>query len=136
MSYQTYLPAISLLGGIVGIWAFLSPWTQDMTGLELLTSSYEDFQKYLPLASMIICVAAIGLSAFSIVLGTPWFMPFLILFLGMVVLLITSFFTMWYPDDVRIAQGMGVWISYLAGVLIMLGSIVQYMAALNKVRNV
>ncbi len=135
MSYQTYLPAISLIGGIVGIWAFLSPWILGLTGMDLIDSSYEDFQKYLPMVALILCVAVMCLSAFSIVLGTPWFMSFLVLFLGMAVLLATSFFTMWVPAEAKMAQDMGIWISYLAGALIMLGSIVQYMTAMKRVRN-
>lgn len=136
MNYQTYLPAISLLGGIIGIAAFMSLWTQDMTGLDLISSPYTDFQKYVPLIALILCIAAIGLSAFSLILGTIWFVPFLVLMLGVIVLAVTSVFTMWYHMDVKMAQGIGVWISYLSGAVVMLGSIIQYNTALRNYRKV
>lgn len=133
MSVLRFLPMISLAGGLVGILSCLMEWALGMTGLDFISGSFEDFQKYLPVTVLVVSALTIVTSVSCIILSEPLTMLFFQFFFGVAILILTSVFAMWSVDGFKMASesGLGMWMAYVSGVLIMVGSAL-YFSSISK----
>ncbi len=132
MNHLGYMTMISILGGAVGICSFLYPWALGLNGFDMVSDSIGGLEPLIPVLILILSVTAVLLSA-TYIFRPRWFIPFLTFFLGVATLILTSVFTMWSVDGSRIDADMGVWISYLSGIVIMAGSALLYRAQFRAI---
>ena len=122
------LPFIPILGAIIGVGTCSLPWVGDVAGIDLFVVYEEGFQRFIPLA-------VIGLSVLTAVLCVSQLInieiiavPFVIFFIGVAIMILTSVFSMWTIDSVKVVTGYGFWLSYLAGCLMIFGGALSYKA--------
>ena len=128
MELLRFLPVFTLAGAVVGVIAVLSPWFAGMTGLDVMTTDYEDFQKYIPVMILVLAVIAAALAVIHLLVPGFVLIPFITFFFGVAIMLLTSLFTMWTIDGVKVVQsaGIGLWMSYISGVLIIAETAILY----------
>ena len=129
MNFPGYMAGISIVGALIGIFSVISVWASGMTGIDFIDCPLDGFQKFLPVIILVIAIVAAGLSAVYIV-RPRLLLPFLTFFLGVVIMILTSLFSMWELDGTKIVAdaGIGFWLSYVSGAVILLGSAVSYSA--------
>lgn len=137
MSYLRYIPVICVIGAVIGaiavtqLWIHATvgfDWTRDLTGLDLMGSALDGFQKYLPMVVCVLSVLAAVVAVATMTVRGFWFGIFICLILGIVIMVTTTMFSMWDVGGERIVHfvDIGFWLSYAAGGLILLGAAVQY----------
>ncbi len=133
MKFVRFIPIIVVIGGLIGIYALISIWFGDLNGLDLVDTYPDDFHSYIPIIVTVISIIVIALAVLYMALGI-WFFPFIMFFIGMAILLITSVFSMWTIGDIRVTTdaGMGLWLSYLAGTLMIVGFAIQFLVLFRK----
>jgi hypothetical protein len=63
-----------------------------------------------------------------------WYVPYLQFFFGVAIMVVSSIFAMWIIDGVKVASiaSTGYWMSYLAGILMIIGCAVYHLAVIRK----
>jgi len=127
MNHRGFIAVIPLIGALIGISSFVAPWVSGYSGIDLLDSSMPGFQRFLP-AVVTAVSAIIALLSACYILGPRWFIPFITFFLGVAMMILTSVFSMWEIEGIKVMTeaGYGIWMSYAAGVVVLLGSAVGY----------
>lgn len=136
MNHLGYIAVISILGALIGIYAVLSPWVSGSSGMDLMTSSYEGFQKFIPITILSLLVFAVLLS--TAYMARPiWFIPFITFFVGVAIMILTSIFAMWVIDGTKVVENSdyGFWLSYVSGALILIGSALTYTNQFRRVQT-
>ena len=137
MSYLRYVPIVCVIGSIVGIisvtqlWIHSTPgfdWTQNLSGLDLMNSTLDGFQKYMPIVVCVLSVIAAVIAVATMTIRGFWYGIFVCLIFGIAIMVTTTMFSMWDVDGERIVHFVdtGFWLSYAAGGLILVGAAVQY----------
>ena len=127
------IPVISLIGAVVGIIASFMPWIHDVSGIDLYLS-YEGFQAYVPFITIVLSAVALVFSILAIRSTAYWYIPYLLFFFGVVIMVFDSIFAMWMIGDVKAASiaSMGYWVTYVAGALMILGGAIYHLAVLRR----
>ena len=127
MNFPGYTAGVSIVGALIGIFAVISVWASGLTGFDLIESSLDGFQKFLPLIIFVLSLIVATLSALYVV-QPRIFIPFLTFFFGVAIMILTSVFSMWEIDGVKMISdaGIGFWLSYASVAIILLGSAITY----------
>ncbi len=125
MNHLGCIAAITPIGSAIGIIAFMCPWVSGLNGIDLLEGSVADPVRLVPVLVMILSVIEILLSS-TYFLSPRWFIPFIIFFLGVSTLILTSVLAMSTIDGAKVGVDTGAALSYLAGTVALLGSAILY----------
>lgn len=127
MNHRGFIAVVPLIGAILGILSLTAPWVLGYSGIDLLEGSIQGYQRFLPAIVAAISVA-VALLSVQYLLGPRWFIPFVSFFLAVAMMIVTSLFSMWEIDGVKVMteSGYGIWMSYSAGAIILLGSAICY----------
>jgi len=130
------LSSITLVGAFVGVFACFSPWVGDITGVDLFNSYGGSFQVFIPFFIIGLSAVSALLSVLMLTRTDYWYIPFIQFFIGVAVMILTSVFSMWSIDSVKVTSmvSMGFWISYLAGILMILGGALQHALIFGIIR--
>jgi hypothetical protein len=143
MNYIRYIPIICIIGAAVGVFALTQlwihetagyVWTKDLTGLDLMNSSLDGFQKYVPLIVCVISVIAAGLAVATMTVRGFWYGIFICMIMGVLLMVATTTFSSWEVAGEKMVHfvDIGFWLSYVAGGLIIVGAAVQYTLLFRK----
>lgn len=133
MNHLGYVAMLSVLGGLIGVFACIADWTPGNNGFDLLESS-ADLQVFIPIMVLILSVIVVLLSI-TYTIRPWWFIPLIIFFLGVAILILTSLFAMWTIDGSKVVTDKGVWTSYISGAVIMVASAAIYKRQFGTVPN-
>jgi len=127
MNHLGLLAVLSTFGGVIGAISFGFPWAFGLSGIDLIDGYVDGFQGILLIVILPIMVS-MALLSLSQVLRPRWFIPFITFFLAVAAMLLTSVFAMWDVDGVKASSeaGMGLWMSYIAGIVVLLSSAACY----------
>lgn len=127
MNHLGLLAVLSTFGGVIGAISFGFPWAFGLSGIDLIDGYSDGFQRILPIVILLIMVSIVLLTLMQ-VLRLRWFIPFITFFLAVATMLLTSIFAMWEVDGVTASSeaGLGLWMSYAAGTVVLLGSAASY----------
>jgi len=146
LNYRRYVPIICIVGAFIGFFAATQLWIHavegfpsimNVTGLDLMNSEYDGFQKYIPVIVIVLSAISIVTSASAMISPRLWFCAFISLILGAAIMVVTSIFTMWVIDGEKAVHfaDIGLWLSYLAGTVIIFGVAIQYSTLFVKTKN-
>ena len=146
MNYLRYVPIICVIGAIVGVISITQlwihgvtgfEWSSDLTGIDLMGSDLDGFQKYLPIVICAFSVLAAIMAILTMTVRRLRYGIFICMIFGIVVLVLTTVFSMWTIDGERIVHfvSSGFWLSYAAGGLILIGAAIQYSLMFIKPRK-
>ena len=131
------LPLVSIIGAMIGLVSCFLPWVGDVTGIDLFNVFDDGFQRFLPFAVIGLSVLSAILSTLQILVPTFWYMLYIQFFVGVVIMIVTSVFSMWTIGDIKVTAltSIGFWLSYLAGGLMILGGALFH-ATLSRMSQV
>jgi len=135
MEYLRFLPILVVAGGLVGIYTLFAPWVDGYSGIDMMNYTVGGFEKYVPVIIGALSVIAIVFACLYFIFGT-WIIPFVTLVLGAAILLLTSVFSLWSEGGTRVAIGAGIgfWLCYLAGALMVLEFVLHLIIGSRKPR--
>ena len=127
MNHRGFIAVVPLIGAVIGICSLMVPWAMGYSGIDLPGSSLTGFQRFLPVVVAVLSVITALLSV-GYILGPRWFIPFIAFFLGVAVLILTSVFSMWEVEGIKVVSeaGVALWMSYGSGAIVLLGSAICY----------
>jgi len=136
MRYDIVVPLFAVAGAVVGIYALFSVWAFDITGINLMSSSLVGWEKYIPMIVVVLCVFSLIVSILFVLSSRCWYMIYVAMVFGIIILIMTSLFSMWSVEGVRASTqaGLGMWLSYGSGALMMLGAAIQYAYMCTKAK--
>ncbi len=128
------IPLISLAGCFVGIVASFLPWIHEISGVDLYISYGADFQAYVPFITLALSIVSLIFCIQILRDMRYWFVPYLLFFFGVAIMIVDSIFAMWVIGDVKAASmaSIGYWITYLAGALMIIGAAIYHLAVLRR----
>jgi len=114
-------PIIAIAGAAIAIASCFMPWVGSIPGISLFVD-YPEFYSYIPFIIIGLSVATAVASFLYLIREELWFMPLIMLFLGVAIMILTSVFSMWTLDGSKVTAiaGMGFWLSYAGGALMII----------------
>jgi hypothetical protein len=143
MKYLRFVPIICILGSLVGFFSFTQlwvhettsfEWMQNLTGMDLMNCEWDGFQKYIPTLMVVFSALTVIIAILTMTVRGFWFGTFICMVFGIVILALTSVFSMWVVDGEKMVHFVdtGFWLSYAAGALMVVGAAIQYAAMFRK----